>query len=75
MSIVPVRRSGKHALQRQTAAQWARDMIEQGENPQKFIAFVGPGGIVRATTLEEAAEMAFVGDTIERAIVQMTQNT
>jgi hypothetical protein len=66
--LVGGRRSGKRALARQTAAQYARDQIEAGVDPLTFMSFADVSGHVRTITYEEAAEMAFVGDIIDQQI-------
>jgi hypothetical protein len=64
--LVGGRRSGKRALARQTAAQYARDQIEVGVDPGTTMTFYDVSGITRVVTYEEAAEMAFVGDIIDQ---------
>jgi hypothetical protein len=66
--LVGGRRSGKRALARQTAAQYARDQIEAGADPLTFMSFADVSGHVRTITYEEAAEMAFIGDIIDKAM-------
>jgi hypothetical protein len=57
---------GKSLRARQTAAQYARDQIAAGVDPGTFMSFADVSGHVRTITYEEAAEMAFVGDIIDK---------
>ena len=59
------RGSGKRAHARQSAAQFARDEIAKGVDPQTLLSLVDHGG-VRTITYEEAAEMAFIADIIDK---------
>lgn len=61
------RGSGKSLQASQTAAQYARDQIAAGVDPQTEMHLVF-AGVTSTVTYEEAAELAFVGDIIDKEL-------
>lgn len=68
------RGSGKRALERQTAAQYARDQIAAGVDPKMLLTLAGPGALISTITYEEAAEMAFISDIIDKEVKTLIEN-
>ena len=56
---------GKTTRGRQTAAQYARDQIAAGVDPLTTMT-IATFGVIHTVTYEEAAEMAFIGDIIDK---------
>lgn len=59
---------GKTARAKQSAAQYARDQIADGVDPGTLMHLADVSGHIRTVTYEEAAEMAFISDIIDKEI-------